>query len=42
MGNFKYLLAIITNDARYVREIKFRIVIAKAAFNKTRLFSSPS
>jgi hypothetical protein len=29
----------ITNDARYTREIKYRIVLAKAAFKKKKIFS---
>ena len=38
---FKYLGNILTNDGRCTREIKCRIVIAKAAFNKKRaLFTS--
>jgi hypothetical protein len=35
-----YLGSIITNDARCTREIKSRIVMAKAAFNKKILFTS--
>jgi hypothetical protein len=31
---------VITNDARCTREIKSRIVMAKAAFNKKTLFTS--
>jgi hypothetical protein len=31
---FNYCGNLITNDARYPREIKSRIVMAKAAFNK--------
>jgi hypothetical protein len=30
---------VITDDARCTYEIKFRIVMAKAAFNKKRLFT---
>jgi hypothetical protein len=30
----------ITNDARYTREIKSRIAMAKAAFNKKTLFTT--
>jgi hypothetical protein len=30
----KYLGSLITNDARYTREIKSRIAMAKTAFNK--------
>jgi hypothetical protein len=33
---FNYLGSMITNDARCKREIKSRIVIAKAAFNKKK------
>jgi hypothetical protein len=32
--DFNYLGSMITNDARYTREIKARIAMAKAAFNK--------
>jgi hypothetical protein len=32
--SFKYLGSILTNDGRFMREIKFRIAMAKAAFNK--------
>jgi hypothetical protein len=32
---FNYLGSMITNDARCTREIKARIAMAKAAFNKT-------
>jgi hypothetical protein len=35
-----YLGSMITNDARCTREIKSRIVMAKAAFNKKTLFTS--
>ena len=39
---FKYLGSILTNDGRCTCEIKCRIAMAKAAFNKTRtLFTSP-
>ena len=31
---FKYLGSILTNDGRCTCEIKFRIAVAKAAFNK--------
>ena len=34
--SFKYLGSILTNDGRCTCEIKCRIVMAKAAFNKTR------
>jgi hypothetical protein len=38
---FNYLGSMITNDARCTREIKSRIAMAKAAFNKKKtLFSS--
>jgi len=38
---FKYLGSILTNDGRCTCEIKCRIAMAKAAFNKTRtLFTS--
>ena len=38
---FKYLGSILTNDGRCTREIKCRIAMAKAAFNKKRtLFTS--
>jgi hypothetical protein len=38
---FKYLSSMITNDARCTREIKSRIAMAKAAFNrKKNLFTS--
>ena len=32
---FNYLSSMITNDARCTHEIKYRIAVAKAAFNKT-------
>ena len=39
--SFKYLGSILTNDARCTCEIKCRIAMAKAAFNKKRaLFTS--
>jgi hypothetical protein len=38
---FNYLGSMITNDARCTREIKARIAMAKAAFNKKEL-SSPA
>jgi hypothetical protein len=31
-----YLGRVITNDARCIREIKYRIAMAKAAFNKNK------
>ena len=38
---FKYLGNVLTNDGRCSREIKSRIVMAKAAFNKKKnLFTS--
>jgi hypothetical protein len=38
---FNYLGSMITNDARYTLEIKCRIAMAKAAFNKKKtLFTS--
>jgi hypothetical protein len=37
---FNYLCSMITNDARYTREIKSRTALAKAAFNKKTLFIS--
>ena len=38
---FKHLGSLITGDARYTREIKSRIAIAKAAFNRNKtLFTS--
>ena len=38
---FKYLRSILTNDGRCICEIKRRIAMAKAAFNKKRaLFTS--
>jgi len=33
---FNYCKSIITNDARYAREIKSRVAIPKAAFNKKK------
>jgi hypothetical protein len=33
---FNYLGNMVTNDARCTREIKYRIVMAKAAFNKKK------
>ena len=39
--SFKYLGSILTNDGRCTCEIKCRIAVAKAAFNKKRaLFTS--
>jgi hypothetical protein len=39
--DFKYLCSILPNDGRCTGEIKCRIVMAKAAFNKKRaLFTS--
>jgi hypothetical protein len=38
---FNYLCSMLTNDARCTREIKYRIAMAKAAFNKKKtLFTS--
>jgi len=37
---FKYLGSILTNDGRCTCEIKSRIAVAKAAFNKKTLFTS--
>jgi hypothetical protein len=37
---FNYLGSMITNAARCTREIKSRIAVAKAAFNKKTLFTS--
>jgi hypothetical protein len=37
---FNYLVSMITNDARCTREIKSRIAMEKAAFNKKTLFTS--
>jgi hypothetical protein len=37
---FNYLGSMVTNDARCTREIKTRIAMAKAAFNKNNLFTS--
>jgi hypothetical protein len=34
--SFKYLGSILTNDGRCACEIKYRISVAKAAFNKNR------
>jgi hypothetical protein len=40
---FSYLGSMITNDARCTREIKARIAMAKAAFNRKKtLFTSKS
>jgi hypothetical protein len=36
-GNFNYLDCLVTNDARCTCEIKSRIAMAKAAFNKKTL-----
>jgi len=36
--SFKYLGSILTNDGRCTREIKCRIVMAKATFNKKKTF----
>jgi hypothetical protein len=37
---FNYLGSMITNEARCTREIKSRIAMAKAEFNKKTLFTS--
>jgi len=37
---FNYLGSLITNDARWASEIKSRIVMGKAAFNKKTLFTN--
>jgi hypothetical protein len=38
---FNYLRSLVTNDARFTRKIKSRIVMAKVAFNKEKaLFTS--
>jgi hypothetical protein len=37
---FKYLGSMITNDTKCTREIKARIAMAKAAFNRKTLFTS--
>jgi len=37
---FKYLGSMLTNDGRCTREMKSRITMAKAAFNKKNLFTS--
>jgi hypothetical protein len=39
MESFKYLGGILTNDGRCTCEIKCRIALAKAAFNKKRALS---
>ena len=36
---FNYLGSMITNDARFTREIKYRIVMAKQHSARRRLFS---
>jgi hypothetical protein len=38
--DFNYFGSIITNDARCTRDIKARIAMTKAAFNKKTLFIS--
>jgi hypothetical protein len=38
MEYFSHLGSMITNDARCTREIKYRIAMAKAAFNKKKNF----
>jgi hypothetical protein len=37
-GIFKYLGSILTNDGKCTCEIKFRVAMAKAAFNKKTAF----
>jgi hypothetical protein len=37
---FNYLSSMVTNDARFTREIKSRIAVEKAEFNKNTLFTS--
>ena len=39
MEYFNYLGSLITNDAKSTHEIKSRIAMAKAAFNKKTLFT---
>jgi len=39
---FKYLCSLVTNDARYTREIKSRILMVKATFKKENTPSSTS
>jgi hypothetical protein len=39
---FNYVRSLVTSDVRCTREIKSRISMAKAAFNKKRLFSLAS
>jgi hypothetical protein len=36
--NLRYLGSMMTNDARYTREIKSRIAMEKAAFKKKKTF----
>jgi hypothetical protein len=38
VGKFNYVGSMITNDARYTQEIKARIAMAKAAFNRKKTF----
>ena len=38
MKCFKYLGSMLTNDGRYTCEIKSRIVVEKAVFNKKKTF----
>jgi hypothetical protein len=40
MEEFNYLGSIITSGARCTREIKARIAVAKAAFNKKNILTS--
>jgi hypothetical protein len=37
---YNHLGSLITNDAKYTREIKYRIAMAKATLNKKDLFTS--
>jgi hypothetical protein len=37
---FNYLVSLITNDETCTRKVKSRIAIAKAAFNKNKIFTS--
>jgi hypothetical protein len=40
VGYINYLGSVITNYARYTREIKYKIAMVKAAFNKTVVTST--
>jgi hypothetical protein len=37
---FRYFGSMVTSDARCTREIRYKISVAKAAFNKKTLFTS--